>query len=65
MTVALTRALVHEIGGEEEEADDIFIGEQAREGMRWARIAMRVWDKAEPGVPFAQQARGLVIKYGP
>jgi hypothetical protein len=65
MTVALTRALVHEIGGEEEEADEIFVDEQAREGMRWARIAMRVWAKAEPGVPFAQQARGLVIKYGP
>ncbi|MEM6368357.1 MAG: hypothetical protein AAGD10_16100 [Myxococcota bacterium] len=65
MTVALARALVHRIGGEEEEADDIFVDEQAREGMRWARIANRVWAKAEPGVPFARQARGLVTKYGP
>jgi IS5 family transposase len=66
LTVALTRSLVHRLQHPgEPEADDQFVDEQAREGMRWARIALRVWDKHPSGAPFATELKQLVVKHGP
>jgi hypothetical protein len=63
---ALTRALVHRIeAGAGQAADEEFVDAQARENMRWARIALRVWDKHEDGEPFAAALPALVRRHGP
>ena len=68
LTVALTRALVHRLNAErtgDAEADELFIDQQAQEGMRWARIVLRVLDKRSDGVPFGQELPRLLAKHGP
>lgn len=63
---ALARSLTHRVRhGSSSESDEDFVDLQARENMRWARIALRVWDKHEDGEPFAQALPGLVRKHGP
>lgn len=70
LTVALAHALAHHIdtnrrGTAGSEADEQFIDEHAREGMRWARVALRIWEQHEDGTPFEKDLPRLVTKYGP
>lgn len=63
---ALTRALTHRAqAGSSTSADEEFVDAQARENMRWARIALRVWDQHPEGTPFKDALPGLVRKFGP
>jgi len=70
LTVALAQALAHEVDADRKgeagrEADEEFIDEHAREGLRWARVALRLWEQHEDGKPFEKDLPQLVAKYGP
>ena len=70
LVTALAHALAHKVdsdrrGAAGAEADEAFIDEHAREGLRWARVALRIWEQHEAGKPFDQDLARLVTKYGP
>lgn len=71
LTIALTKALAHRVNlavagkAGDKDADEDFIDEQAREGMRWARASLRVLEKIEEGAPLSEQLSKIVSKVNP
>lgn len=71
LTEALTYALAHRVAlaaskvKDTREADEDFIDLQARQGMRWARAALKLLDRSDPKVPLAQDLPTLVGKVSP
>lgn len=71
LTVALTQALAHRVAlasagaKPSRDADEDFIDEQARQGMRWARASLKVLDRLEAGTPVSEQLPKIVSKVGP
>ena len=68
---ALTRAVAHRVGTlvdkpkDARGADEDFIDEQARQGMRWARVGLKVIDRSDASKPLSEELPGLVKKVGP
>lgn len=68
---ALTRAIAHRVRTNVDKpkdvrtADEDFIDEQARQGMRWARAGLRLVDRRDAATPMAQDLLKLVRKINP
>lgn len=71
LTEALAETITHRLAllsagtKDTREADEDFIDEQARKGMRWARATLRLLDKKEAGSPLSEQLPKLVSKLSP
>lgn len=71
LAIALTKTLAHRVrfavAGKpaDTNADEDFIDEQARQGMRWARASLRVLEKIEAGSPLSEQLPKIVAKVNP
>jgi hypothetical protein len=63
---SLTRSIAHRVlGKSSKDADEDFIDEQAKDGVRWARAGLKVVDGLEKGKPLAEQLPKLVAKISP
>ena len=70
LMVALAHALAHKVDADRRgtagaESDEAFIDEHAREGLRWARVALRLWEQHDSSKSFEQDLPRLLAKYGP
>lgn len=66
LTEGLTAAVAHSVlAKRSRDADDDFIDEQAKNGMRWARASLKILDSAEKGTPLDEQLPKLVGKVSP
>lgn len=66
LTEALTRAVAYRVrvGKRTRDTDEDFIDEQAKDGIRWARAALKLLDDAGRG-SFAEQLPKLIAKSSP
>lgn len=64
---SLTRAITHRVLSKKKsrDADEDFIDEQAKDGIRWARASLKLVDGLEKGKPIAEQLPKVVGKVTP
>ena len=69
MAEALTRALAHRVAlagkADAGDADEDFIDAQAQQGMRWARVALKIFEKHDGQTPMSEELPKLVDKISP
>ncbi len=66
LTEALTAAVAHSVlSKRSRDADDDFIDEQAKNGQRWARAALKLLETADKGAPLATELPKVVGKVTP
>ncbi|MCA9552235.1 MAG: hypothetical protein KC933_19510 [Myxococcales bacterium] len=65
LTVALAQRVSQAGKADTREADEDFIDEQARQGMRWARAALKILEKHDGKTSLAEELPKLVDKISP